>query len=47
MLERLHVRPELAAFEVAIRERVERLSTFEDARFARPTRPNRAAGPAT
>jgi hypothetical protein len=35
MLERLHVRPELAAFEVAIRERVERLSMFEDPRFAR------------
>jgi hypothetical protein len=35
MLERLHVRPELAAFAAAIRDRVERLSMFEDPRFAR------------
>jgi hypothetical protein len=35
MLERLHVRPELAAFEAAIRERVARLAALEDPRFAR------------
>jgi hypothetical protein len=35
MLERLHVRPELAAFEAAIRERLEHLATLEDPRFAR------------
>jgi hypothetical protein len=35
MLERLHVRPELAAFEAAIRERVERLAAFDNPHFAR------------
>jgi PEGA domain len=35
MLERLHVRPELAAFAAAIRDRAERLSMFEDLHFAR------------
>ncbi len=43
MLERLHVRPELAAFEAAIRERVERLSMFEDPRFARTYAAERSA----
>jgi PEGA domain len=37
MLERLHVRPELAVFEHLIRERIERLATLEDERFARPS----------
>jgi hypothetical protein len=36
ILERLHLRPELAAFEAPIRQRVEQLATFEDERFARP-----------
>jgi hypothetical protein len=35
MLEALHVRPELGAFEAALRERIYRLATFEDERFAR------------
>ncbi len=35
MLEALHVRPELSAFEGALRERIERLGAFEDERFAR------------
>jgi hypothetical protein len=35
MLEALHVRPEIGAFEAALRERIERLATFEDERFAR------------
>jgi hypothetical protein len=35
MLERLHVRPELVAFEASLRERMERLAAFEDERFAR------------
>jgi hypothetical protein len=35
MLEALHVRPELGAFEAALRERIDRLATFEDERFAR------------
>ena len=43
MLERLHVRPELAAFEAAIRDRVERLSMFEDPRFARTYAAERSA----
>ena len=36
MLERLVVRPELAAFEPAIRERIDRLATLDDERIARP-----------
>lgn len=36
ILERLHMRPELAAFEAPIRQRVEQLASFEDERFARP-----------
>src|SRR6188472_2200782 len=36
MLERLIVRPELAAFEKMLRERVERVSALEDERIARP-----------
>jgi len=36
ILERLHLRPELAAFEPAIRLRVDQLSSFDDERFARP-----------
>jgi hypothetical protein len=35
MLERLQVRPELAAFEAPLRERMARLALFEDDRFAR------------
>ena len=41
MLERAHVQPELAALETLIRERVARLSAFEDERFARPARVER------
>jgi hypothetical protein len=36
MLERLVLRPELAAFESAIRERVDLLAAIDDERFARP-----------
>jgi hypothetical protein len=36
ILERLHLRPELAAFESAIRQQVDQLTAFEDERFARP-----------
>jgi hypothetical protein len=36
MLERLYLRPELAAFEGALRGHVERLLALEDERFARP-----------
>jgi PEGA domain len=36
ILERLHLRPELAAFELAIRERIDQLASFDDERFARP-----------
>jgi PEGA domain len=36
MLERLVVRPELAAFEKMLRERVERVAALEDERIARP-----------
>jgi hypothetical protein len=36
MLERLHLRPELAAFEIALRGYVDRLTALEDERFARP-----------
>jgi hypothetical protein len=36
MMERLHLRPELSAFESAIRQRLELLAAFEDDRFARP-----------
>jgi hypothetical protein len=43
MLERAHVQPELAAFESLIRERVARLTSFEDERFARPDRVERDA----
>ena len=43
MLERAHVQPELAAFESLIRDRVARLATFEDERFARPERVERDA----
>jgi hypothetical protein len=35
MLERLHVRPELGAFEAFLRERVARSMSFDDERFAR------------
>jgi hypothetical protein len=37
MLERLYVRPELAVFEGAIRERVTRFALFRNERFARPS----------
>jgi len=37
MLERVHVRPEIAVFEQILRQRVERLSTMEEERFARPS----------
>ena len=36
MLERLTVRPELAAFEAMLRDRVERVAALEDERIARP-----------
>ena len=36
MLERLVLRPELAAFEAAIKERVDLLAAIDDERFARP-----------
>lgn len=36
MLERLILRPELAAFEAAIKERVDLLAAVDDERFARP-----------
>jgi hypothetical protein len=35
MLEHLHLRPELGAFDRAIRERIEHAAAFEDERFAR------------
>ena len=35
MLERLHLRPELGAFEAFLRERVARAVSFDDERFAR------------
>ena len=35
MLERLHLRPEFGAFEWALRQRMDRLASFDDARFAR------------
>ncbi len=41
MLERVHLQPDLAAFESLIKARVARLSVFEDERFARPTRVER------
>jgi PEGA domain len=46
VLERLHLRPELAVFEQTIRKRVERLSGLEEERFARPSNVERdpAAG---
>jgi hypothetical protein len=37
VLERLHLRPELAMFEQVLRRRVETLSSLEDDRFARPS----------
>ena len=43
VLERLYLRPELAAFEPAIRERVDRLASFDDERFARPVSVERDA----
>ena len=43
MLERVHLRPELVAFESLMRERVAQLATFDDERFARPERVERDA----
>jgi hypothetical protein len=43
MLERLILRPELAVFEQAVRERVDHLQSLEDERFARPYRIERDA----
>jgi hypothetical protein len=43
MLERLILRPELAVFEQALRERVDHLQSLEDERFARPYRIERDA----
>jgi PEGA domain len=37
ILERVHVRPELAVFEQILRRRVEHLSRLEEERFARPS----------
>ena len=36
MMERLRLRPELSAFESALRHRIDELAHFEDERFARP-----------
>ena len=44
MLERLVLRPELAAFEGILRDRVERLGGLEDERLARPRTVERDAG---
>ena len=44
MLERLVLRPELAAFEGILRDRVERLGGLEDERLARPRTVEREAG---
>jgi PEGA domain-containing protein len=44
MLERLVLRPELAAFEGILRDRVERLGSLEDERLARPRTVERDAG---
>jgi len=44
MLERLVLRPELAAFEGILRDRVERLAGLEDERLARPRTVERDAG---
>jgi hypothetical protein len=41
MLERLHLRPELGAFETFLRERVARAGSFDDERFARVRRVER------
>ncbi len=35
MLERLHLRAEFGAFEAGLRQRIDRIAPFEDARFAR------------
>ena len=43
MRERLRVRPELAVFEPLLRQRVERLSSIEEERFARPSAVERDA----
>jgi hypothetical protein len=43
MLERLHLRPELAAFEAALRRRVDQLATLDDERLARPSSVEREA----
>jgi PEGA domain-containing protein len=43
MLERLHVRPELAVFERVLRDRVQRLKGWENERFARPVSVEREA----
>src|SRR5262245_29810680 len=43
ILERLYLRPELAAFEAIIRKRVAHLAELEDERFARPSRVERDA----
>jgi hypothetical protein len=37
MLERIHVRPELAVFEPVLKRRVAQLASIEDERFARPS----------
>ncbi len=37
VLERLHLRPELAVFEQVLRRRIESLATLDDDRFARPS----------
>ena len=44
MLERLVLRPELVAFESILRDRVERLGSFEDERLARPRTIDREVG---
>ena len=41
VLERVHVQPELLAFEPLIRKRVASLAPFDDDRFARPARVER------
>ena len=43
MLERVHLRPEIVPFESIIRDRVSRLQSIDDERFARPARLERDA----
>jgi len=44
MLERLHLRAEFGAFEAGLRQRIDRIAPFEDARFARVRAVERDSG---